>query len=275
MAPLNPRASRRCLPYWRTVRKRIKEAATGPTAANGFRATGLFPCDKNIFRPHDFPPVSGNTDAAPVNHPALVKTSVQPSFSSSDFSPFTSVKALRASDISPVPSLNLKPNPRGGTAKKIRSSPYKKFVQATQKEKIKEARNSKNLTIALNALLGPSERRKRSVCWDPNPSDTPSDSDIELTIPLADDATEEGKEQDVNCLYCTGRFSEDHNGGDWIKCAQCFRWAHHALCWCGGRFCLRALSRINTVFFIVCIFVFVIFLIFCNHFLCKLFTSPN
>jgi hypothetical protein len=77
-----------------------------------------------------------------VNHPALVKTSGQPSFSP-NFSPFTSVKALRASDTSPVPSLNLKPNSRGGTAKKITSSPYKDFVEAPQKEKIKEARKSK------------------------------------------------------------------------------------------------------------------------------------
>jgi len=32
-----------------------KRATTGETAANGFRATGLCPCDKNIFRPYDFP----------------------------------------------------------------------------------------------------------------------------------------------------------------------------------------------------------------------------
>jgi len=87
---------------------------------------GLFPRDKNISRPHDFPRTSGNTDAAPVNKPALVKTSDQPSFSS-NFSPFTSAKALRASGFSLMPSLNLKLNPRGGTAKKITSSPYKKI----------------------------------------------------------------------------------------------------------------------------------------------------
>jgi len=72
-----------------------------------------------------------------VNHPALVKTSNEASFSSANFSPFTSSEALRSSDISAAPSLNLKPNPCGGITKKIRSSPYKKFVEATQKKKIK------------------------------------------------------------------------------------------------------------------------------------------
>jgi hypothetical protein len=60
----------------------------------------------NIFRPHDFPLTSGNINAAPVNYPVLVKTSDQLSFSSSDFSPFTSVEAFRSTDISSVPSLN-------------------------------------------------------------------------------------------------------------------------------------------------------------------------
>jgi len=52
----------------------------------------------------------------------LIKTSNQPSFSSANFSPFTSAEALRSSDITPVPSLNLKPNPHGGAAKKITST---------------------------------------------------------------------------------------------------------------------------------------------------------
>jgi hypothetical protein len=82
-----------------------KRAATGERAAKGFRATGLFPCEKNIFRPHDFLLASKDTEAAPVNHPALVKTSDQPSFSSVNFSPFTFAEALRASNISAVPSL--------------------------------------------------------------------------------------------------------------------------------------------------------------------------
>ena len=119
-----------------------KEAATGGTAANDFRATSVFPCDKNTFRLQDFPQASGNTDVAPVNHPAL-KTSDQPSFSSSNLSSFTFVEVLRASIISPVPSLNLKPNPRDGTAKKIISSTYKNLLRQLKKRKSNRPLNPK------------------------------------------------------------------------------------------------------------------------------------
>jgi hypothetical protein len=53
----------------------------------------------------------------------------------------------------------------------------------------------------------------------------PSDSDTELAVPFADDSTTE-EEQDADCVFCTGRFSEDHSGEDWLRCAKCFRWAH-------------------------------------------------
>ena len=64
------------------------------------------------------------------------------------------------------------------------------------------------------------------ICRYPTPSDTPSDSDIDLAVPFANDSTEEGEEQDADCVFCTGRFFEDHNGEDQIRCAKRFRWAH-------------------------------------------------
>ena len=164
-----------------------------------------------------------------MNLPALVKTSHQPSFGSANFSPFTSAEALRSSDISPVPSLNLQRNPRGGTAKKITSSPYKKIAEATHKMKNKQAKKSETNRLASNALLGPLRRWKRRVCWDPSPSDTQSHSDTDLAVLLVDDSAEEEEEQDADCVYSTGRFSADHSGEDWIRCAKCFRWAP-ALC---------------------------------------------
>jgi len=168
-----------------------KWVATGEIAADGFQVTGLFPCDKNIFRPYEFPLSSEDKDATAVNHPALVKTSDQPSFSSANFSLFTSAEDLWSSDIRLVPSLNLKPNPHGGTAKKLMSSPYKEFVETTQKKKIKQATKSKSSRPALNTLLGPSKRRtkrrERRVCQDPALSDTPSDSDTDLAVSFTDD----------------------------------------------------------------------------------------
>jgi hypothetical protein len=67
----------------------------------------------------------------------------------------------------------------------------KKFVEAAQKKKIKQATKSKTNRLAMNALLGPSKRWKRRFCRDPTPSVTPSDSDTDLTVPFADDSMEE------------------------------------------------------------------------------------
>ena len=44
------------------------------------------------------------------------------------------------------------------------------------------------------------------------PSDTPSDSDTDLAVPFANDSKEEDEEHEADFVFCTGRFSEDHNG---------------------------------------------------------------
>jgi hypothetical protein len=95
-----------------------------------------------------------------VNYRALIKASDQPTFSSANFSLFTSAEAHRSSDINPAPSLNLKQNPHGGAAKKITSSPYKNFVEATPKRKTKQATKSKTIWLASNVLLGPSKKKE-------------------------------------------------------------------------------------------------------------------
>jgi hypothetical protein len=106
------------------------------------------------------------------------------------------------------------------------SSPYNKYFEVTQKEKIEQTTKSKTWWLASSAFLGPSKRRKWRVCRDRTPSDIPSDSDTELAVPLADDSTVEDEEQDADCVFCTGRFSEDHSGEEWIRCAKYWRWAH-------------------------------------------------
>jgi hypothetical protein len=46
-----------------------------------------------------------------------------------------------------VPNLNLQPNTRRGTAKKIANSLYRKFVGATKNKKIKQATKSKTIVV--------------------------------------------------------------------------------------------------------------------------------
>jgi hypothetical protein len=66
----------------------------------------------------------------------------------------------------------------------------------------------------------------RRICRDPTPSDIPPHSDTELDVPVADDSAEEDEEQDADCVFCTGRFSEDYSGEEWIRCAKHCRRAH-------------------------------------------------
>ena len=122
-----------------------------------------------------------------------------------------------------MPSLDPQPNTHGGTAKKITSTPYRKFVGATQKKKIKWGTKSKTNQLALKALLGPSKRQKRRVCQDPTPSDTPSDSDTDLAVPFDDNLMEK---DDTDCVYCTSCFSEDHKGEERIQRVKYLRWAY-------------------------------------------------
>ena len=48
----------------------------------------------------------------------------------------------------------------------------------------------------------------------PTSSDSPSVSDSEPAVPVSDDTIDEDYENGSACLYCTGRFSEDHSGED-------------------------------------------------------------
>jgi hypothetical protein len=187
MTPFTRIASCYCLSNWRNIQRACKWAATGEIVANGYWATGLFLCNKNIFGRYDFPLSLEDTHASPVNHPVSVNISDQPSYSSANISPFTSAVPLWSSDSSSALSLNLKSNPCGGTTKKITSSPYKKFVETTQKREIKQAITFKTNWFALNCLLGPSKRQKKRVCWDATLFDTPSDSDTDLAVPFTDD----------------------------------------------------------------------------------------
>jgi len=98
-----------------------------------------------------------------VNHPALVNPSDQPSFSSVYFSPLTSAEALRASDMSPVPNLNLQQPTRGGTAKKISISSYRKFLGQLRKRISNRPLNPKPIGLRRTLFLAFQKDRREGL----------------------------------------------------------------------------------------------------------------
>jgi hypothetical protein len=70
-----------------------------------------------------------------------------------------------------------------------------------------QATKSKIGSLAPNSLLGPSKWQNRTICRDPIPTDTPSNSDTELALTLADDSTEDDEKQDADCVFGTDRIS--------------------------------------------------------------------
>ena len=153
-----------------------------------------------------------------------------------------------------MPSLNLKPNPRGGPANKITNSPYKKFDEATQKKKIKQATKSKTSRLASKCSswsIKKMEEKGFAAIQLRLTSDTPSDSDTGLAVPFADDSKEEDEEQDAvlsSVLVVSLKTTMEKTRYD-----------------------------VRKVLFLVSILYICIFFVFCNYylcFLCKLFTSP-
>jgi hypothetical protein len=75
---------------------------------------------------------------------------------------------------------------------------------------------------ASNALFWRSKRRKGRVKRASDATDCQSESDSEQAVHVAGGSIEDRDEQEAECLYFIGRFSEDYNGEYRILCVKCF-----------------------------------------------------
>jgi hypothetical protein len=57
-----------------------------------------------------------------------------------------------------------------------------------------------------------------------------SDSESEFEGPVLID-TDNGNDDDAECIFCLGLFSQDKCGEQWAQCTQCKKWGH---CDCAG-----------------------------------------
>lgn len=148
---------------------------------------------------------------------------LQPEFLSPSSTPNKPRQFVGPSEISPVPRLNPgKRSTRSGSAQLITGSPYKDELEASQKKKPKPTALFGPKVTANPVKPAKSTKRPKKVDY----SDESSEEDQEIDLGDSDDDAISDDEQDAECVYCAGLFSEDHEGEDWIRCSLCYSWAH-------------------------------------------------
>nr|CAI5849891.1 unnamed protein product [Callosobruchus analis] len=117
-------------------------------------------------------------------------------------------------DISPVPQPKKRTSNKGRKPTKsaiISSSSYKKDLEEAQAKRSKQTKNGDKKKAI----------KKRTVTRKRNRRDMPTNT-ADIQIPT---------EGDAECFFCDGKYSEDREGEEWVKCLMCEMWAHSA---CAG-----------------------------------------
>ncbi|KAJ4431991.1 hypothetical protein ANN_20600 [Periplaneta americana] len=105
-------------------------------SANAFRKTGLIPCNRHIFRDHEF-----SIHQADSQHQGAGETENEdPIPGPSSDSNIGSLQSVSPRDIRPIPQLRKQDSasagrPRTGSAAHITSSPYRKQLQVSKEKK--------------------------------------------------------------------------------------------------------------------------------------------
>ena len=186
------------------MRKAYVRAATVEVAVNGFRKTGIFPFNPNLFRENDFL-------ENPVNDDNLN-------------GPSGTTEFVRPSDVSPIPDIQ-KPSTSGtsNNATPSRKSSACLITGSPHKRKLLDAINNKNSISAKRALSIQSAQPKNKRRPHKGRKRTESSSSEEVSD---SETSSDDEDTDANCIYCTKSFSEDKKGEKWVRCTKCFYWCH-------------------------------------------------
>jgi hypothetical protein len=208
------------------------DVQTGKIATSGFRTTGLYPVNRNIFEDFDLYAATEEHDSCAgallsrkesatqtaslcafssvVAGSSALKTTSYSAPSTSHSTENTSTNFILPEDISPIPIVRNKTSGRGrprGSAKMLTCSPYKRKLEKSLKKR-KLFQPGKQETGNTQA----SKKVKRNS----------------RTASVQADAMEKNGNQteDVICTYCKGKFSDDVQGEIWVQCIMCEGWCH-------------------------------------------------
>lgn len=207
----------------------------GDIAVNGFRVTGIFPVDRNVFSSEDFLAASLTVRPVPTHCEYEDTKNVEKARSSSDEPAPCSSKSLDDNLILPLqispPPPKKKTSNRGrkpGTSSVLTYSPYKNQLEAelSAKQQPKDNNDSKEGNKKRKKLETSQTKKKQKFSSknDPSGDDEPFHSDVSSQLGFVPFTVPD--DNDADCLFCDGKFSEDRRGEVWVKCLACSLWAH-------------------------------------------------
>ncbi|CAH1958334.1 unnamed protein product [Acanthoscelides obtectus] len=227
---------------------------TGEMAANGFRVTGLWPLNKNIFTAVDYLAAQEDAvkdgctvdvtpmtlslqpleesmvnlrtpaDGKPLTEASTSRqdTNIEPVPSTSGIS-HSSLGFVSPYDISPVPNKKRKPSNRGRkayVAAVITSSRYREdLIEKSKKKEEKQNKWAKNKNQKQNKKKSKGKKPREKI-----KSQSDSDDDEEMMLfdtdsePDALIGNTAPDSEHAECIFCGMLFSNDTHGETWVKC---------------------------------------------------------
>ncbi|XP_072388730.1 uncharacterized protein [Diabrotica undecimpunctata] len=238
------------------------QAAAMSTAINGFRKTGIWPCDMNVFKDEDFLPSAttnielflNDTREMQVQSTTAFKDSAQsppgqqhltsihltssqpsmivqnifsPSTSAQSFIYSTSQPDLNCSSFKGASPQIILPIPKVSQTSKRTTRKRGKTVILTSspyKDELRNAENQRQGKADQTVKRNLLKNKKGTV----KPAKQQKTSTIQKKMPIPTPASSDSEEEaaEDECLYCHD-FSEE----GWIRCRSCSKWAHNS---CAG-----------------------------------------
>jgi len=201
--------------------------ATMDKAVNGFRSTGIFPFNPDVYSDDDYAPSLTTEQPCPPTKPLSAPTTVlnEPS----ELSRVLSVQhRVSISDISPLPRVNHvgARKRRAQKAKVLTSSPFKRQLEEVKQKKLEleQTRSKRREKKALKEQTSkkPAKAQQQNLKKSTRKKKTKTSTNEYKKCSAASDNSEQ-----CFCLYCHELYT-DPPIEDWIQCCVCKKWCHES-----------------------------------------------
>jgi len=224
------------------------KAASIETAVNGFRKTGIYPLDRNVFPDWMYEP-SETTERPVSSKENEGRNIVQPTpcigpqvSENRETVQNSEPVSVEPSDKSPRPFDSCGPKPGTSTSDSSFKIPLKDIRAVPQAQRsddrAKNRRRGKTAILTsspykkeLEDLKDKSKAKRRIISTDDTPAKKKRRNEKKKTTKKSekrhqhDSETSDGKDN-AACMFCNELFSESKSEEGWIKCTRCNEWAH-------------------------------------------------